>query len=267
MRRNLAPILIGGVPRSGTTLFRAMLDAHPHIHCGPERKLLAPLVRSQRQWWQVFGPSLQGANVTRDTMDAAAGAYLRTLLQRSATPGLRPAEKTPNILLFASDLGRMLPEARFIHVVRDGRAVAASLVRQDWVDPKNGQKVPYTRSLRAAIEYWGQYQLEVSAQLRTMPGRCTEVRYEQLVRQPEVELRRILAFLDEPWSPAVLAHHQAGTSLPSTEASSEAVAEPLHDRATTAWMQRVTAAELAEMEAVAGPILRALGYPEVQVTA
>lgn len=267
MPRIQSPILIGGVPRSGTTLFRAMLNAHPHIHSGPERKLFAPLVRSQQSWWEVFGPSLQGANVDRATLDAAAGAYLRTLLQRTTPPGQRPTEKTPNILLFANELARMLPDATFIHVVRDGRAVAASLVRQEWVDPKTGQRLAFTQSIEAAIRYWKQYLLQVTPQLAALRGRCIEVRYERLVRTPEAELRRVLDFLREPWDPAVLQHHLHDTHLPTTEASSEAVAQPLHENALSAWSRRVSAAELDQMEAIAGPVLRALGYDPVQMGA
>lgn len=260
MRRILAPIFIGGVPRSGTTLFRAMLHAHPHLHCGPERKLVAPMVRAHRQWWAAFGSMLPEANVSRDTLEAAGGAWLRELLRRSTPPGLRPAEKTPNVLLFTTELARMLPEARFIHVVRDGRAVAASLVRQDWVDPKTGEPVPYVRNLSAAMSYWRDYILHAGPQLSALRGRCLEVRYERLVRTPEAEMRRVLQFLEEPWHPAVLAHERSDVALPGTEASSAAVGEALHTRAISAWRQRVSPEELASLEAIGGPVLKVLGY-------
>lgn len=261
------PILIGGVPRSGTTLFRAMLHAHPHLHCGPERKLVAPLVRAQREWWQVYGPMLVEANITRAAMDASAGAYLRELLRQSTPPGLRPAEKTPNTLLFLEELGRMLPDARFIQVVRDGRAVAASLVRQDWVDPKNGQKIPYTRDVRAAAEFWLQYLVEVARQIQTVQGRYLEVRYELLVTQPEATLRRVLDFLGEPWDEAVLHHERAGVQLPDTEASSEAVSHGIHTAALSSWQRQLTAGQVATIEAVAGRGLTALGYLTPRPTA
>jgi hypothetical protein len=254
------PIFIGGVPRSGTTLFRAMLHAHPRIHCGPERKLVAPLVRAQRDWWAAFGPMLPAAGIQRRTLDAAAGAYLRTLLAQSTPPGLRPAEKTPNIMLFVGDLARMLPEARFVHVVRDGRAVAASLVRQDWVDPKTGAPVPYTRDLESAAVYWARYLAQVAPQLGAVQGRYLEVRYEGLVRSPRAVMERVLTFLGEPWHDAVLAHERSDARLPSTEASSEAVREAVHTRALDAWRSRLAEHELARLEEIIGPVLRQLGY-------
>ncbi len=255
------PIFIGGVPRSGTTLFRAMIHAHPRLHCGPERKLVAPLVRAQREWWAAFGPVLPAAGVQRRTLDAAAGAYLRTLLAQSTPPGMRPAEKTPNLMLFVGELGRMLPEARFIHVIRDGRAVAASLCRQDWVDPKTGAPVPFTRDLESAARHWAAYLGQVAPQLRQVQGRYLEVRYEQLVRQPRAVMERVLAFLGEPWDDAVLRHEQGGAALPATEASSAAVREAVHTRATAAWRTALSTDEIDLLEGIIGPVLRQLGYP------
>ncbi len=254
------PIFIGGVPRSGTTLFRAMIHAHPRLHCGPERKLIAPIVRTQREWWATFGSMLPAAGIRRATLDAAAGAYIRTLLAHSTPPGLRPAEKTPNVMLCVADLGRMLPEARFIHVIRDGRAVAASLVRQNWVDPKSGQPVPYTRSVNNAATYWTQYLLKVSTDAPQVKGRYMEVRYEQLVAMPRAVMQQVLGFLGEPWDEAVLHHEQSDAALPSTEASSEAVREAIHSRAVDGWRTHLSTDDIATIERIAGPVLQALGY-------
>ncbi|MFH1466496.1 MAG: sulfotransferase [Pseudomonadota bacterium] len=255
-------ILIGGAGRSGTTLFRAMLGAHPRLHCGPEVKLVPVICQLRADWWRSLGPELAEAGIDEPRLDAAVRAFVRALLEGLGAPGQRVAEKTPHNLLHMAYLGRLFPRARFLHVIRDGRAVAASLVQQRWVDPKTGAPLWYCADLPSAARYWRDMILAVHSQAAAVPGRYLEVRYEALVSEPEATMRRVLAFLGERWSPEVLRHHEAGAMLSSRESSTEAVRAAVHGRAVDTWRGRLSEAEVASVEEVAGEVLGALGYVE-----
>ena len=255
-------VLIGGAGRSGTTLFRAMLGAHPRLYCGPEVKLIPVVCQLRQDWLRTLGPELAEAGIDEPRLDVAVRAFVRALLENLGAPGQRVAEKTPHNLLHMAYLGRLFPNARFLHILRDGRAVAASLVQQRWLDPHTGAPVWYCADLASAARYWRDLVIAVRQQAPTVPGRYLEVRYEDLVREPEPTLRRVLAFLGERWDPAVLRHHEAGAVLSGRESSSEAVRAAVHGRAVEKWRERVSAQEEAAIVEVAGEVLRGLGYVE-----
>jgi 2-polyprenyl-3-methyl-5-hydroxy-6-metoxy-1,4-benzoquinol methylase/tetratricopeptide (TPR) repeat protein len=142
-------IFIGGAGRSGTTLLRTMLDAHPRLHCGPELKLVPVLSQLRAQWLATMGGALRDAGVTPERLDAGVRSFLEALLTGLAPAGTRLAEKTPHNVMHIDLLSRLFPRARFIHLVRDGRAVVASLLRQDWRDHLGGALLGGGRRQRA----------------------------------------------------------------------------------------------------------------------
>jgi Sulfotransferase family len=192
--RQDAPIFVIGSPRSGTTLLRLMLDSHPRISCGEETHFLRdleaivgrdwPLVETyglDRAWWlrQIRGLYLEfQANVLARTGKA------------------RWAEKDPTYTLILSFVEELFPDARYVHLLRDGHDVVASF-RDRW---------GYTSAARAARSEWARYVRAARAlATRLDPDRYLELRYEGLVADPEPQARRLFAFLGEDWRPEVLA--------------------------------------------------------------
>ena len=170
------------------------------------------------------------------------------------------AEKTPHNLLGMELLGRLFPRARFLHVVRDGRAVAASLVKQEWVYPGTGELVPYCKDHGSAARYWGEMITEVRTQALTVQDRYMEVIYEELVTQPEQVMRKVLAFVGQPWEDQVVHHQDAEQRLSPVESSSEAVSRAVNTDAVDRWRRELTGEQVQEIESVAGEILSWLGY-------
>ena len=250
-------VFIGGAGRSGTTLFRTMLSSHPRIWCGPELKLVSAICQLREQWWTSMGHDLRSAGVGEAELDAAVRGFVSGLLDAVAPAGQRIAEKTPHDLLHMSTLGRLYRSARFVHVVRDGRAVAASLVKQRWIDPASGEPVWYCASIEAASRYWAQVVAEIRSQASSVPGRYLEVRYESLCTHPEDTMRTVLAFLGEAWSPQVLEHERSDAKHSARESSTAAVAGAVGTAAIDRWRGEVDECELSEE---ARRVLSALGY-------
>ncbi len=187
-----SPIFILGAPRSGTTLLRLVLDAHPHISAGPETRFLLDLARIFGQHWD----RLERFGFDRTYWREKVATFFASVhADYAAARGKRRwCEKTPRYTVIADLIAELYPDARFLHVVRDGLDVVAShRDRWGW------------RSAYAAIDDWRtlvrkarRFGAEVG------PERYLEVRYESLVADAEPTLREVFRFLDEPWDDAVL---------------------------------------------------------------
>ena len=188
-------------------------------------------------------------------------AFVGQLLVGSAPEGKRVAEKTPHNLLHMGMLGRLYPRARFIHIVRDGRAVSASLVRQRWMDPATQEPIWYCKDLEGASRYWVDVVASVRQQAAQVPGRYLEMRYEDLVQDPRTAMRQVLAFLGEPWSEDVLSHEESQVVLSELEASTAAVRAPVNLLAVNRWRSQLSEHDLSKIDARAGALLERLGYP------
>ena len=256
-------VFIGGAGRSGTTLFRAMLDAHQDIHCGPESKLVPAICMLRNEWWKTHQGDLKAAGVNEEILDAAVGGFVSALLNGLGQDKECVADKTPHNLLYMEQLSRSFPRARFIHLIRDGRAVAASLVRQDWKDLATGESVHYCKDLASAASYWSDMILRVRSQIGCVPGRYLEVHYEDLVSDPEAVMKKVLAFLGQAWDPSVLSHEKnADLHLSQLESSSEDVAVAIHQDAVDKWRQELNEVQLEELTQIAGETLKWLGYQD-----
>ncbi len=186
-------IFVVGSPRSGTTLLRLLLDAHPHISCGEETHFLRALeVIVGRDW-----PLLASYGLPREWWLARIrglyGDFQAEVLGRTGRS--RWAEKDPTYTLLLPFIEELFPDALYVHLLRDGHDVVASF-RDRW---------GYRSAARAARSEWARYVTAARAlQARVGERRFLELRYERLVMEPEAEARRLFDFLDEPWHPEVL---------------------------------------------------------------
>jgi protein-tyrosine sulfotransferase len=227
-----APIFILGVPRSGTTLLRTMLDSHPAIACGPETPWLgAHQPRSIMAVWRFMREDPKGYcnsfQMPPDLVTAATRTFVETLMSEytRARHKRRWAEKTPDNALHIPFLLELFPDARFIHLTRGGLDVAASTSLipdhrrgiSTWHEEKlhlGGGAVtannPFTALLR-----WRRWTHHIEHALR---GReHLRLSYEQLATEPETALRKVTAFIGEDYSPAMLDYARQPHHLPDWE--------------------------------------------------
>jgi len=272
------PVFLVGCPRSGTTLLQRILDAHPQIAVAPEthyvrrvwkrrRELPAdgdPLDRDSRsvaQGWFTEMPEF-------DEMELDRASFLERTRETRCIPDLflellrmfgerRGAsivgEKTPNHLRSMRLLERQFPDAAFVHIVRDPRAVVDSWSRVPWT---NG-------SPAADAEVWRKYMQAARETPPRDPSRLYSLRYEKLVTDGVAELERLCAFLNVPYDPRIMEFHR--NTDPTLNLEREPwkanAASPLDARTATRWKERMSAAAIAATEAVVWSEARRLGYP------
>lgn len=247
------PIFVGGEPRSGTTLLRVILDTHPAIACGPESQFLAdPKFQEFHDYFRRRWESrAAGFGYTKDDLDGLFRAFVTSFFEGYARRRgkRRWADKTPQTIWTLPYLWRLLPSARFVHMIRDGRDVACSVLEKDW-GPKDAEE---------AARRWVK-SIECGRAWRKDP-RYLEVRYEELVAHTEREVRRVLAFVGEPFVPEVLdywrkPHDWAERNVEGPQTTSK----PVYADSVGRWRRDLTGDALARYTAIAGPTLRELGY-------
>ncbi|MEC7948024.1 MAG: sulfotransferase [Myxococcota bacterium] len=216
-------VLIVGMPRSGTSLLEQALACHPGIAGGGELDLLRRLglrlsaaLGSAGQWFQ------RPADVTGEVYDQLARPYLEELSRRAGAGALR-IDKTPDNALRLGLATLVLPGVRVLHVVRDPVDSGWSCFRQAF-----GDGLAWSRSLQDIAAYRADVDRAMSHWRSVLPTPPLEVRYAELVGEPERTLRAVLGFLGQPWDPAVL-RPQDNERLVVT-ASHGQVQEALHGR-------------------------------------
>lgn len=261
-----APIFVGGAPRSGTTLTRAVLDAHPDIACGPELRAIPSLARLYRDTAATMSGVLMthygfGAADLRRTFSDLIASFLAPYHRRSGKTFI--AEKTPANALYFSDLFALFPGSRFIHVVRDPRDVVASLLRMDWRDAKSGERLAITASAAGAAQSWRDHVTAARA-ARAAGAPVHDFVYEALVADPVATLDRLFAFLGVAPSQGPLAHHlNFSARTGENETSAAAVARPLNDSAVARWRRDLSPRDVRTVEEIAGPLLEEYRYISV----
>lgn len=254
------PIFIGGMPRSGTTLLRMMLDSHPNIACGPELRVLPALARLSRETKAFYGGVLNDHyGVAPDDLNGAfRDLFTSFLLPYARKRGkARIAEKTPANVLHFGELQELFPDCCCVHVMRDGRDVVASLMQIDWKDERTGERLDITRDPAAAAASWAAH---VGRGIEGGP-RVFQLRYEDLIAAPARALTTLLAFLGEPWHESVLAFHDNPTTRAGmNEYSAAQVSRPLYRESVGRWRRDLAPDAKDAVKRCAGALLKQLGY-------
>ncbi|XP_043068811.1 protein-tyrosine sulfotransferase isoform X1 [Drosophila bipectinata] len=260
--REMPLIFIGGVPRSGTTLMRAMLDAHPDVRCGQETRVIPRILQLRSHWLNSEKESLrlQEAGITKEVMNSAIAQFCLEIIAKHGEPAPRLCNKDPLTLKMGSYVIELFPNAKFLFMVRDGRATVHSII---------SRKVTITgfdlSSYRQCMKKWNHAIEVMHEQCRDIgKDRCMMVYYEQLVLHPEEWMRKILKFLDVPWNDAVLHHEEFinkpnGVPLSKVERSSDQVIKPVNLEAMSKWVGQIPGDVVRDMADIA-PMLSVLGY-------
>ncbi|XP_011506498.1 PREDICTED: protein-tyrosine sulfotransferase isoform X1 [Ceratosolen solmsi marchali] len=260
--RNMPLIFIGGVPRSGTTLMRAMMDAHPEVRCGQETRIIPRILQMRSHWLKSERESvrLEEAGVSKEVMDSAIAAFCLEVIARHGEPAPRLCNKDPLTLKMGSYVLDLFPNAKFIFMIRDGRATVHSII---------SRKVTITgfdlSSYRQCMIKWNQAITMMYKQCKDVgPERCLMVPYEQLVLHPREWMQKILLYLDVPWNESVLHHEEfinkpGGVPLSKVERSSDQVIKPVNLEALTKWVGNFPEDVVRDMAEIA-PMLSVLNY-------
>ncbi|MET9382425.1 sulfotransferase [Streptomyces sp. NPDC002928] len=274
---SVRPVFVLGCPRSGTTMLQLMLHAHPRIALPPETRFVLPAYEDRLRFGDLREPDnraglaqwITGRKETRfhelgldahsvaeriadapPTLGSALGVPLQAYAERHGK--VRWGDKRPAYALHVDAILRLFPDAQFVHLVRDGRDCVASLLGMPW----------WHRGFHEAVATWAQV-MDVTRRYarRLGPDSWREVRYEDLLADPETQLRGICAYLGEEYAPETTEPHRlAGTAVPARKTWHQRTHGALDATRAGSWQQRLTPDQIRLCEAVLGERLVRNGY-------
>lgn len=284
-----APFVVG-VSRSGTTLLRFMLDAHTELAIPPETHFLPDLIHECRREGATaegaaeliiahrrFGDFGVDADELRERFRGVGTtkppkklirAFYGLYAERQGKP--RWGDKTPNYIQSMRQLNRALPEARFIHLIRDGRDAALS---------RRSRAVAEPAPIGVLAKRWKRRILAARRHGQRV-RHYMEARYEDLVTDPERTLRTVCEFCELDWDPEMLRYHERAErrlaeeiarDLPATEGKAARpaahrleghalITEPPRPDRLARWRTEMRAEDRDTFEGFAGDLLVELGY-------
>ena len=242
------PVFVVGAPRSGTTFMGRSLGTLPgFVDLGEVEPLKASVVEL------IALPEEEAARRVRQTLER-----VRTI---GLARRLRAIEQTPEMSFLLAAAVRAYPQAKIVHIVRDGRDVVCSLLEKGWlnadrggaddvggaygprarawVEPERADEFERTSDARRAAWAWRRY---LTAARTAAPANTFEARYEELVANPGAAAEAIGAHVGADFAPLVQA--LAG----------------VHSSSVGRCRRQLSEVQVAEIEAEAGPLLRELGY-------
>jgi len=266
-------IFVGGCPRSGTTLIQNMLDSHPDIFGGPEFLHLQDVIELRKKLRRSISVGWIDLFCSYEDLDG----HLRALIQNILLPladkhgGKYMSEKSPDNILAFSELVELFPEAHFIHIVRDPRAIVSSM--QDVcarAKQKNIDIPAYTATPSSRIAYTTKCFDSGFAAVKKFPDKILTVVYESLVKDPEKETLKICRFIGLEWDSRMLAPQKKkhlGEKAITTKSDeiwydvNTYYQEP-HDRNIEKWKKRLSAIQQIRVSRAFKhhKELKALGY-------
>lgn len=224
------------------------MDVHPSIKCGPETKIIPPFVNFASTWrkrTKHLDLDLVNAGINASIVDSAIVNFISYVMTNRGFSAKRLCAKDPDIILYMEYIHSILPKAKFIYMVRDGRAAAYSLMLQ--IKERLSLSV-----YKSYLSTWASFNRIASRTCDTLgPNYCLLVKYEDLVLHPERTLKRVLNYLGENWTDKLLKHHEHigdEIQISKTEWSSHQIIKPINTEPLTQWLSWVNKMNLKESD-------------------
>lgn len=290
-------VFIVGCARSGTTLLQRIINAHSQIAITPESHWICRLFEQHRGLTPegVVTPELiplllQDLNPRFASLNIGSQELLRLLegdhvvhyesfvssifdLYGKAKGKELVGNKTPGFVRKIDTLQRLWPQARIVHLIRDGRDVCLSMIGRPLQHLHRGTLNTWAHDPVTTAGLWWEWSVNLGRQAGNSLGRGLyyEMRYESLVTQPAEECRALCAFLGLPYEERMLRFYEGRRKIaPPSDGKhawlpSQGNASELRLRPITAglrdWRSQMSHADVEKFEAAAGELLDELSYP------
>jgi hypothetical protein len=265
------PVIVLGVGRSGTTLLRVMLDrsselaipyetffvpqlAHRHGQRPKVDDFLDDLGRLRTLYdWGIEPDDVRPRLHEGMTTSEAIAAIFEAYAERQGKP--RWGDKTPLYMQQLPLLERLFPDAIWVHLVRDGRDAALSFL--ELPEGFSGKTWALPRTVPQFAARWRTEILAARRLGRNAGSRYLELRYEDLVDEPERNLRLVCEHASLTWDPGMLDHTRPSDTahMPEHRNLAQPPTPGLRD-----WRSQMSREDALAFEQVAGDVLRSSGY-------
>jgi hypothetical protein len=283
-------VFVTGASRSGTTMLSRVLGNHSQVlglnelhYFGDlwdlrmepvaapvlERLAASVFARQARGIWGEGPTDLDQRRAARmvagleSSEQTGAGVFAAVLGELVTDAGKRIAcEQTPRNIFYARRLLEIYPGARVVHLVRDPRAVLASQKNRWRRKYLGGANIPISEVIRVWVNYhpvtMSRLWVKANQAALDLVGhpRFLLLRFEDLVANPEQEVRRLCGFLGIAFDPVMLEVPQIGSSNRPNQEARKGIAKDVLDR----WERVLGKGEIALCERIARPLMERFSY-------
>ncbi len=268
-----SPVFIIGSSRSGTTLLQMIMNSHPNIAmygeihffneicgvlggCEKKRKNICDFIDNdlRRAYHVHLLPKLDAVlDKVKDKLSdkSFTGIEFYIALMESFSElesKRRYGEKTNENIRYIAELFSIFPQSRIIHIVRDPRDVVSSMMSMPWA---SNDILANTLRWRAELSNVRKYKED---------DRIFEIRYEDLIQNPEQICRSICDFIGEPFSPQMLEYDRKAKNYIVNEPWKERTGKSLDNAAKQRWKRDLTSWQVCVLQALVGGLMKSYGY-------
>jgi hypothetical protein len=268
--RTMMPVFVGGCGRSGTTLLGAILGTHSECICTPESQFKTDLYHflsqsdnpdfmdvlnriTKLRRFRFWGFDIDKQSFPSKKISTYSELIFWIVKKYAEKTGKRNPgiwiDHTPANIRHTGILFELFPDARLIHLVRDGRAVAASMIPLDWGP----------NTIDHAAHFWMKKILLGLEAEKKWQEKVIRVKYEDLVHDPEKMLKHICSYLNIDFQSEMIKGTDFRVPLYSSEQHALIGKEP-DIRRVNAWENTLKPRQIEIFESISGQILVTLGY-------
>lgn len=232
--------IVYGALRSGSTLLRLLLDAHPEISCSGERDFMLDYISGAPGALTLDREGLAQDRIFRNSrLDVPSASDGQDAFFEMARQDMERAGKSLHVLMLHRHLGRLeevFPEAKIIHLIRDPRDVARSSIGMGWAG-----------NTWFGVDHWLGTE-RVWDRHPDITRNAFTLSYEDLLEHPQDKLEQLCAFMGVPFSEKMYEFSETSTY------------SALDPSLAFQWRRRQTPDQIADVEFKVGDLLRARGY-------
>jgi len=273
-------LFVVGCARSGTTLVRRIVDAHPEIAITPEMHWISHYLNYFKNQNRLVTPELVSEltghkrfaqfEIPREEFEGLLGSgeavpyptFLSRVFDLYGKIKNKPlvGNKTSGYVRRIPTFHALWPEAKFVHIIRDGRDVCLSVLNWNKADHTAGRYASWEEDPVSTTALWWERKVRRAREdgAALGPDLYHETLYEELVDDPERECKRLCEFLGVPYDDAMIRFHEGRERVEPGRGAKSAwlrVTPGLRD-----WRTQMCTADVERFEAAAGELLEELGY-------
>jgi hypothetical protein len=273
-------VFVVGCPRSGTTLLQRMLDNHPQLTVANDTHFITRAVKTTLRrdpnpqmkpdfleavlnYRRTYRMGLEDVDIQHAATDSDTYAeFVSKLYNLRGARQNKPfsGEKTPDYCRQIPELHTLFPGSRFIHIVRDGRDTTLSTLGWATETKGPGKWGLWKGDPVGTCALWWRWQVGTGDRDgRTLPaGQYRSLRYEDLVSNPQAELREITGLLTLPYSEDMVNYHTGKMQKKSGLSAKSAWLPPV--QGLRDWREDMSPEDISVFENIAGDLLSHFGY-------
>ena len=193
-KEDSSPIFILGMPRSGTTLVEQIISSHPKVYGGGELNLFNDFVKNYFYKDGYF--SIEYINKNNDKNFRRIGQKYIDEIKRISGKSERVTDKLPINFKWIGLIKLILPKSKIVHCARNSKDTCISIYKNFFTSTD----LNYAYNFEELVNFYKLYESLMEFWKKNLPGFITEIKYEDLIKNPKIEIPKLIKDCNLSWN-------------------------------------------------------------------